>query len=185
MVIGYDGCAKNRTWARGRMYRDQEASEVIQRLEIMLNDVRASSLFKTGPLHWFNLQATVANIRKRGIASEKQMSLIKSVFDQYILLKKVSDRFTQESYTAKLTTLLTHFFNKLPSATDRSDRGRRGQLGVIRSAISNGETVHEGTFKELEKVTERMNPEAAIGFREEIANIRKRYLEILETYESK
>jgi len=147
-------------------------------LEIMLNDIDAISLFETGPLSWFNLYGTVANISKRGTMSGKQESLIRKVFDEYMLCKKTFHRLKHEGYVDELIRVITKFMKQLPPSKDRSETGYRGYLGNIRSALSAGEVVHLKILETIEKASGEINPKIAVKLWKELQEIRLKYLEV-------
>jgi len=151
--------------------------QIIQYLEIMVNDVTASPLFSKGPLSWFKIYQTFKNFCVKEDNSDKQMSLIEKVFQQYLFHKKISQMLVREGLDRKVIKAISNFLNSLPKSANSSEKSKRSHLGTIRSRLSNGDVLILKTLENIERIAVEINSDIVNPLLKDIQEVRLKYFQ--------
>ncbi|MBM4029732.1 MAG: hypothetical protein FJ280_30680 [Planctomycetes bacterium] len=148
-------------------------------LTTIINDTDAETFFaKGGPLSWFSPKKTYALAFRRGNLTDKQVPLIRSVYQQYSLLREVSKRFAATGESSTIATVLYHLLKDKPKVESREDRGRSQRLSRVIRAFHDGSVVHIGHFNQAEFVVGELPVAHKVALWEQIHSSRRVYLSI-------
>ena len=146
-------------------------------LATMLNDVDAETFFaKGGPLAWFSPENTYASSYRKGNLTDKQVPLIRSVFQQYSKLKQVSRKFYDTGEASRIASLLYRLLSKKPKVESREDRSRSQRLSRIIAAFRDGNVIHLGHFNQAESLVAELPIQNMISIWEKVHSARRTYL---------
>ena len=149
-------------------------------LTTMMNDTDAETFFsKGGPLSWFSLKKTYASAYHRGNLTDKQVPLVRSVYHQYTMLKKVSARFSATGEAKKIATMLYQLLHQKPKVETREERGRSQKLSRIIRAFRDGAVIHIGHFNQTESLVGDFPIPEKVPVWEQIHSARRIYLSTL------
>jgi hypothetical protein len=146
-------------------------------LTTMMNDPDAETFFsKGGPLSWFSLKKTYASAYHRGNLTDKQVPLVRSVYQQYMMLKEVSRRFSTTGEANKIATMLYQLLHQKPKVETREERGRSQKLSRVIHAFRDGAVIHIGHFNEAESLVGGFPIPEKVAVWEQIHSARRIYL---------
>jgi hypothetical protein len=146
-------------------------------LTTMMNDTDAETFFsKGGPLSWFSLKKTYTSAFLRGSLTEKQVPLVRSVYQQYTMLKKISARFSATGEANKIATMLYQLLHQKPKVGTTEERGRSQKLSRVIRAFRDGAVIHIGHFNQAESLVGSFPIPERIAVWEQIHSARRNYL---------
>lgn len=146
-------------------------------LTTMINDIDAETIFaKGGPLAWFSPKKTYASAYRRGDLTDKQVNLVRSVYQQYAKLKKVSRKFSTTGEGSRVASIRYRVLRDKPKMESREDRSRSQRLSRIIRAFWDGDMIHLGHFNEAEELITDLPIQDKIAIWEQIHSARRAYL---------
>jgi len=120
-------------------------------LNTMVNDIDAQTFFaKNGPLSWFSPKKTYALAFTRGNLSDKQVLLVRSVYQLYSKFKEVSKRFQTIGESNKMAMLLYEILKEKPKVSSKEERSLSQRISRIIHIFRDGNAIHIGHFNEAE-----------------------------------
>jgi len=143
----------------------------------IINDVEAETFFaKGGPLAWFSPKKTYVSAYRRGNLTDKQVPLIRSVYQQYSKLKKVSQKFAATGEATRIASILYRLLHEKAKVQSREERGRSQSLSRIIHAFRDGAVIHLGHFNFAESLVADLPIEDRTSIWEQIHSARRVYL---------
>jgi hypothetical protein len=146
-------------------------------LATIVNDVDAETFFaKGGPLAWFSPKKTYASAHRRGTLTDKQVPLVRSVYQQYSKLKEVSRQFAATGEANRIASILYRLLQQKPKVESREDRGRSQKLSRIIRVFRDGLAIHIGHFNYAESLVADLPTPDKESIWEQIHSARRVYL---------
>jgi len=146
-------------------------------LTTIINDTDAETFFsKGGPLSWFSPKKTYASAYRRGDLTDKQVPLVRSVYQQYCMLKEVSRRFSATGEANRIATVLYQLLHEKPKVESKEDRGRSQKLSRVIRAFRDGGVIHIGHFNQAESLVGDLPIPEKVPVWEQIHSARRIYL---------